>query len=64
MFMEKSNANYRNQNVRNAAEDDVGKIMGKEGFGVSELKQKIKIIRTTYNQEALKLIRSSEIQLI
>ncbi|CAH2004202.1 unnamed protein product [Acanthoscelides obtectus] len=51
----KSSVNYRNKNMRKAAEEDIVNRMGKEGFGVTELKQKIKIMRTTYNQEALKV---------
>ncbi|PNF17981.1 hypothetical protein B7P43_G17451 [Cryptotermes secundus] len=54
----KSSAKYRNKNMRKAAEEDVVTKMGKQGFGVTELKQKIKIIRTTYNQEALKVKKS------
>lgn len=56
----KSSVNYRNRNMRKAAEEDVVKRMGKEGFGVTELKQKIKIIRTTYNQEASKIKKSKK----
>ncbi|CAH1984390.1 unnamed protein product [Acanthoscelides obtectus] len=50
----KSSVNYRNKNMRRAAEGDIANRMEKESFGVAELKQKIKIMRTTCNQEALK----------
>ncbi|CAH1990210.1 unnamed protein product [Acanthoscelides obtectus] len=56
----KSSVNYRNKNMRKAAEEDIVNRMGKEGFGVTELKQKIKIMRTTYNQEALKVKKSKK----
>ncbi|CAH1971695.1 unnamed protein product [Acanthoscelides obtectus] len=56
----KSSVNYRNKNMRKAVEEDIVSRMGKEGFGVTELKQKIKIMRTTYNQEALKVKKSKK----
>ena len=56
----KSSAKYGNKNMRKAAEEDVVTKMGKQSFGVTELKQKIKIIRTTYNQEVFKIKKSKK----
>lgn len=46
--------NYRNKSLRKAVEEFI-KRLAKEGFGIVELKQTIKIIRTTFNQELLKV---------
>lgn len=54
----KSDPSYKDRNKRKAAEQDIIEIMGREGFGLKELKQKIRIIRTTYNQEKLKIKKS------
>ena len=40
----KSSVNYCNKSMRKAAEEDIVNRMEKEGFGVAELKQKIKIM--------------------
>lgn len=53
-------SNYRNRDMKGAAYDMIIKGMGKEGFGVAEVKQKIKNLRCTYNQEVLKIKRSKK----
>lgn len=49
---------YRNKNKRLAAEEDIVQRFGKAGFGVNELKKKIKNLRCTYNQERVKIQKS------
>ncbi|KAG8278616.1 hypothetical protein J6590_014171 [Homalodisca vitripennis] len=46
---------YKNKQMRQAAIDNLVKDMGKEGFGIQEAKQKIKNMRSTYNQELTKI---------
>lgn len=50
----KNNTNCRNKNLRKVPEEDLGRMVGKEGFEIARLKQKIKIIRTTFNQKDIK----------
>ncbi|KAF5283406.1 hypothetical protein FQA39_LY04782 [Lamprigera yunnana] len=45
--------------MRMAAEKEIINNLGKTGFGVSELKQKIKNLRCTYNQECLTVKKST-----
>lgn len=51
-------AEYKIKPKRQAAYKAIVKLMGKEGFGVPELKQKIKNLRSTYLQELLKIRKS------
>jgi hypothetical protein len=46
-----SSANYKNKHMRQRAIEAIMQAMGREDFGVTEVKQKIKNIRSTYNQE-------------
>nr|CAH7738000.1 unnamed protein product [Callosobruchus chinensis] len=52
--------NYRNRAMRVAAYEEIVKYMAKENFGISELKQKIKNLRCTYNQEVRKTKKSKK----
>jgi hypothetical protein len=52
--------NYRNRNKRQGAEEEIVQRFGKVGFGVNELKQKIKNLRCTYNQECAKIMKSKK----
>lgn len=49
---------YRNKNMRQRAIEAIMTAMSRDGFGVAEVKQKIKNIRSTYNQEVRKINRS------
>lgn len=51
---------YRNKNMRQAAEKEIIEKFGMNGFGLAELKQKIKNLRCTYNQECLKIKKSKK----
>ncbi|KAG8304211.1 hypothetical protein J6590_099857 [Homalodisca vitripennis] len=51
---------YRNRNKRQAAEVEIVQRLGIAGFGVNELKQKIKNLRCTYNQECIKIQKSKK----
>jgi len=50
-----SSANYKNKHMHQRA---IMQAMGREEFGVTEVKQKIKNIRSTYNQEVQKIQKS------
>lgn len=54
----KNSKHYKNKKMRAAAEEDLCKRMHKEGFGSVECKQKIKNIRSTYNQQVIKIRNS------
>jgi hypothetical protein len=43
-----SSANYKNKHMRQRAIEAIMQAMGREDFGISEVKQKIKNIRSTY----------------
>ncbi|XP_046671193.1 uncharacterized protein LOC124361198 [Homalodisca vitripennis] len=51
---------YRNRNKRQAAEVEIVQRLGIAGFGVNELKQKIKNLRCTYNQECIEIQKSKK----
>jgi vacuolar-type H+-ATPase subunit E/Vma4 len=53
-----SSANYKNKHMRQRAIEAIMQAMGREEFGVAEVKQKIKNIRSTYNQEVQKTQKS------
>jgi hypothetical protein len=53
-----SSANYKNKHMRHRAIEAIMQAMGQEEFGVTEVKQKIKSIRSTYNQEVQKIQKS------
>jgi hypothetical protein len=53
-----SSANYRNKFMRQRAIEAIVEAMGRDEFGVSKVKQKIKYIRSTYNQEVQKIHKS------
>jgi hypothetical protein len=53
-----SSANYKNKDMRQRAIDAIIQAMGREEFGVAEVKQEIKKIRSTYNQEVQKIQKS------
>ncbi|CAK1592623.1 unnamed protein product [Parnassius mnemosyne] len=55
-----SHRDYKDKNKRNAAYEYIIRAMSKENFGVSELKQKIKNLRCTYNQERIKIKKSQK----
>lgn len=55
-----SSVNYRNRNMRKAAEEEIVSKLQIEGFGISEFKQKIKNLRTTYHQEIQKIAKSKK----
>ncbi|CAK1597517.1 unnamed protein product [Parnassius mnemosyne] len=55
-----SHRDYKDKNKRNAAYEYIIRAMSKENFGVSELKQKIKNLRYTYNQERMKIKKSQK----
>lgn len=46
---------YKNKQAREGAYKEIEKIMGIEGFGVPEIKNKIKALRSTYSQEKKKI---------
>lgn len=50
---------YKNRNARETAFKEIQEVMGIEGFGVTEIKNKIKALRSTYAQE-LKKIKDSK----
>jgi len=50
-----SSANYKNKHMRQRAIEAIMQAMGREEFGVNEVKQNIKNIRSTYNQEVQKI---------
>lgn len=52
--------NYKNKQERQTAIENLVKDMEKHGFGIQEAKQKIKNIRSTYNQEKLKIKKSAK----
>ncbi|KAF5301229.1 hypothetical protein FQA39_LY10815 [Lamprigera yunnana] len=54
------NIHCRNKDMRMAAEKEIINNLGKTGFGISKLKQKIKNLRCTYNQECLKVKKSTK----
>lgn len=56
----KCSIQYRNKNLRKAAEAELVEKVGKEGFGIAELKQKIKNLRCTYNQECTKIKKAKK----
>lgn len=49
---------YKNKEMREKAVEAIIREMNKDGFGIPEVKQKIKNIRSTYNQEKQKIERS------
>ena len=53
-----SSANYKNKHMRQRAIEAIMQAMGREEFGVTEVKQKIKNLRSTYNQELQKIQKS------
>ena len=53
-----SSANYKNKHTRQRAIEAIMQAMGREEFGVIDVKQKIKNIRSTYNQEVQKIQKS------
>jgi flagellar biosynthesis chaperone FliJ len=53
-----SSANYKNKDMRQRAIEAIIQAMEREEFGVAEVKQKIKSIRSTYNQEVQKIQKS------
>jgi hypothetical protein len=53
-----SSANYKNKHMRQRAIEAIMQAVGREEFGVTEVKQKIKNIRSTYNQEVQKIQKS------
>jgi len=50
-----SSANYKNKHMRQRAIEAIMQAMGREEFGVTKVKQKVKNIRYTYNQEVQKI---------
>lgn len=46
--------------MRSAAYEEIVKYMAKENFHIAELKQKIKNLRCTYNQEVGKIKKSKK----
>lgn len=53
-----SSVEYKNKAKRQEAYNEIVNNMNKEGFGVPELKQKIKNLRCTYHQEVMKIKKS------
>lgn len=51
---------YKDKNLRQKAIEAIVNDMKKDGFGVQEAKQKIKNIRSTFNQEMLKVKKSTK----
>jgi hypothetical protein len=51
-------ANYKNKHMRQRAIEVIMQAMKHEEFGVTEVKQKINNIRSTYNQEVQKIQKS------
>ncbi|KAL4113585.1 hypothetical protein QTP88_017191 [Uroleucon formosanum] len=51
---------YRNKLMRDDVYEDIVKTLKKDNFGVTKLKQKIKNLRCTYNQELLKIKKSQK----
>nr|XP_022900172.1 uncharacterized protein LOC111413434 [Onthophagus taurus] len=56
----KTKPSYKNKNNRLKAIHNIMHVMAKEGFGVTEIKQKIKNIRSTYYQEVQKIKKSAK----
>lgn len=54
----KNIAAYKSKKMRQRAIDSMVEQMGIHGFGASEAKTKIKNLRSTYNQELVKIRRS------
>jgi hypothetical protein len=50
-----SSANYKNKHMRQRAIEAIMQAMGREEFGVTEVKQKIKNIRSNCNQKVQKI---------
>lgn len=50
-----SSPNYKNKTLRQNAIEAIIKEMALPGFGVNEVRNKIKNLRSTYNQEVLKI---------
>lgn len=46
---------YKNKQARESAYKEIEDIMGIEGFGVPEIKNKIRALRSTYSQEKKKI---------
>ena len=55
-----SSPTYKNKNNRQAAIENIIEEMGIPGFGIVEVKNKIKNLRSTYNQEVLKIKKSAK----
>jgi hypothetical protein len=55
-----SSANHKNKHMCQRAIEAIMQAMGQEEFGVTEVKQKFKNIRSTYNQEVQKIQKSKE----
>jgi lauroyl/myristoyl acyltransferase len=53
-----SSANYKNKHMHQRAIGAIMQAMEREEFGVAEVKQKIKNIRSTCNQEVQKIQKS------
>ena len=53
-----SSANYKNKHMCQRAIEAIMQAMGRKEFGVTEVKQKIKNIRSNYNQEVQKIQES------
>ncbi|XP_054273216.1 uncharacterized protein LOC128993376 [Macrosteles quadrilineatus] len=54
-----ANPNYKDKTSRHTAMENIASEMGKNGFGVTEVRQKIKNIRSTYHQEVAKIKQSA-----
>lgn len=55
-----SSPTYKNKNNCQAAIENIIEEMGIPGFGIVEVKNKIKNLRSTYNQEVLKIKKSAK----
>ncbi|XP_039277034.1 uncharacterized protein LOC111062626 isoform X2 [Nilaparvata lugens] len=55
-----TSVDYKNKSKRTSAYEAIVTELNKDNFGVAELKQKIKNLRCTYNQECLKVKKSNK----
>lgn len=55
-----SSPNYKNKTLRQNAIEAIIKEIALPGFGVNEVRNKIKNLRSTYNQEVLKIKKSAK----
>lgn len=51
---------YKNKTKRQTAVESIIKEMGMPGLGVLEVKNKIKNLRSTFNQEAMKIRKAAQ----